>query len=299
VAAPAVQAQSDRADRTPAAFSSAGLGHHAYARPRSPPSATALPGARTARVGLAEQIVRQIAIERELDPRLCRSRLQGAPVRASRPASARPASARLAGRRRGTGGAPAADESPPRGRRRSGGAPAGRLVLPSARATSGAAISSWRSSVLHRSNSTPRLSRDSRLASSRNRNLRLPVVRRALNRFASRSHSVSTTIMTAAPTPIASPVDSRVGAGSLPVGGGLAADLDGELEVLAVASSRRSPPARPAAVAPEDLVERVLDRDRRQEQQLLGLAEPQRAQDSAPCGRSGAARSGRPARLPN
>src|SRR5215471_7340320 len=67
-------------------------------------------------------------------------------------------------------------------------------------------------------------------------------------------------------------------AGGLPVGGGLTADLDGELEVLAVVEQALAAGAA-AAVAPEDLVERLLDRDRRQEQQLLSLAESQRAQD--------------------
>src|SRR4029079_13100179 len=55
--------------------------------------------------------------------------------------------------------------------------------------------------------------------------------------------------------------------------------LDGELEVLAVVEQALAATARPASVATEDLVERFLDRDRGHEQQLLGLAEAQRAKD--------------------
>ena len=50
-----------------------------------------------------------------------------------------------------------------------------------------------------------------RLASSRNKKRSDPWARFPRSKFASRSHSVSTTIIKAAPTPMASPVESRVG----------------------------------------------------------------------------------------
>ena len=65
----------------------------------------------------------------------------------------------------------------------------------------------------------------------------------------------------------------------LPRAVGLAPDLHAELDVLAVVENARRAGALSAAVAPEDLVERLLDRACRQEQQLLRLAVAERAED--------------------
>src|SRR6185503_14742486 len=69
------------------------------------------------------------------------------------------------------------------------------------------------------------------------------------------------------------------GAGGLPGAGGLALDLDGQLEVLAVVEEALAAGAAAAAVAAEDLVEGLLDRDRGHEEQLLGFAQTQGAED--------------------
>ncbi len=73
------------------------------------------------------------------------------------------------------------------------------------------AISTSGSRVSHNSNKTPKLSRDNRLASSKNKKRSVPADFWLRMRLASRSHSVRMTIINAAPTPMASPIDKRLG----------------------------------------------------------------------------------------
>ena len=61
--------------------------------------------------------------------------------------------------------------------------------------------------------------------------------------------------------PIASPVETLVGFAGSQSPRRLAADLDDELDVLAVVEEALGAGASTAAVAPEDLVERLFDRD--------------------------------------
>ena len=89
---------------------------------------------------------------------------------------------------------------------------------------------------------------------------------------------MSTTIINAAPTPIASPVESRVGFAISQSAPALTPYLDLQVHVLAVIE--QSLPARAAtAVATEDLVESLLDGEIRLEEQALRSALAQRAED--------------------